>query len=150
MSGAPCSATHRARVAEALGDVLGDHSARALGRTLGHEGHTITNRGTDLARWPALDLVLLAADHDGLRQALIGCLMGADAPKVGEAITVVREAMEALQRDGAIVAETAAALADGRVSDAEGRRLEDAIMARRRAEDDKLLPAIRACRGGRS
>lgn len=144
MSRAPCSTALRAQVAEALGHVMMTVAARALGRAVGHEGHTLSARGTDLGKWPSLDLLLVAADHDDLRQSLIACLMGTDAPPIGEPTQAIPEILESIDSAAEQQRMAVQILRDGRVSAGEARALRSAIEARRQQEDADLLPALRA------
>ncbi len=145
MSLAPFHPSLRARVSEALADVLLDNKARALGRQLGHAGHTITERGADLARWSLIDALMLAAEHDGLRGALIACLQGADQRKAGESTAAFGELLHLFQRDATVHADVAVMLRDGNVSISDARQALHAVMARRSDEDRTLLPALAAC-----
>ncbi len=147
MSLAPCHPALRARVSEAIAEVLGNHAHRALGRQTGHSGTTITERGSDLSAWKMLDYLLLAAEHDGLRESLIACLQGADAPRIGEATSAFGELLQMLERDATAQANVAAMLRDGRVAPAEARAAKQALLSRRLAEDRALIPALDACIG---
>ncbi len=151
MSLAPCHPALRARVSGALNEVLESQAARALGRQLGHAGHTITERGADLGRWPLIDALLLAAEHDGLREALIACLQGTQSQPAGQSTAAFGELMKLIHRDCSLQADIAAAVADGNLSGAEALQVRRAILARRAAEDKALLSALDACgaAGGR-
>lgn len=133
----------RARLAEALGSLLLDHSAREVGRWIGRKGDTVADRGDDVDAWPLSELLLVSQHSDEIADALRVYVVGEEIER-GEAIAAPAALVAEIAAGARIAQAAAAALGDGRVTKDEANALLEAIAARRRAEDQTLLPSLRA------
>lgn len=133
----------RARLAEAIGSLLLDTSARKVGEWIGRKGETVTGRGDDVDAWPLSELRLLADRSRPVDEALRAYVCG-EAVVQGEAIAAVGALMAEISQDASITAAAADALSDGRITAAEAANLTGRILDRRTQEDAVLLPALRA------
>lgn len=136
----------RARVAEALTDLLTRASHRALAMRLGIAGTTVDRRGSDIQQWPAGDLLSLAAEDAELRAAVIAWMNGTPALRIaGEALSAASDATSSMCEAGGLIQELAADLNDGRIDRAEARRAIEKIdgvtasLGRLRADCSALL-----------
>ena len=133
----------RARLAEAIGSLLLNHSAREVGRWIGRKGETGTERGDDVDAWPLSELRLLA-DHSREVDAALRAYVCGDAIERGEAVAAVGALIEEIANGARTSILAADALSDGRISRQEAHDLLESIDARRRAEDKTMIPSLRA------
>lgn len=132
----------RTRLAEALAVVLNKHAPVDLARQLGVAPTTITRRGDDPRAWFG-DGLDLASAHPPLAEAVRAFIDG-DIGVRGEAVKAVGALVREMREDGEMVAAIARTLEDGRVSKDEARWILDLIQARRKEEDNDLIPSLRA------
>lgn len=133
----------RARLAEAIGALLLDHSAREVGRWIGRKGDTVTERADDVDAWPVSELLVLAQHAPAVADAVRAYVLGEQSER-GEAVAAVGALLVEVGQGAEFTASAAAALSDGRITAAEAAHLAGQIMDRRRAEEATLLPALRA------
>lgn len=144
MSADPGHPALRARIAEALANVLVSEAHEAIGRMLGLAGTTVTRRGDDPRVWGLIDGLDLALQHPPLADALVTYVRGEERT-IGEAVRAIGALITELQRHGQVVSAMAGALSDGRIDATEARALLDLIHARRIDEDRDVIPALEAC-----
>lgn len=142
MSAAPGHPSLRARIADALGGVLANHAPVVIARLLGCAGTTVTRRGEDYRLWFG-DGLDLAIHHPELAAAVITYLQGETVER-SEAVRTIGALMREMREDGELVQTIADALEDGKVDRDEARHILDLIQARRKEEDEDLIPALRA------
>lgn len=133
-----------ARLSEALNDVFVESSAREVGRWLGIKGETASARGRSVAAWPLPDLMEIGKRCPVVATAVRAYVMG-DEIRRGESTAAVPELLQDVIASGTFVAHATAALADGRVTEAEASDLLIEIGRRRQLEELTLIPALTAC-----
>lgn len=114
----------RARAEAALQRTLAACSASSLGRVCGRPHTTICRRGDDLAQWPAGDLLALAEQYEPLRHGLRAAL--SDDASTGR-LGAEADAHAAVIAAADLISGATAALADGRIDQAEALRLQISI-----------------------
>lgn len=133
-----------ARLAEALGSLLVEHSAREVGRWLGIKGDTVAARGRAIRAWDLCDLMALGQHHQPIADAVRAFVCG-EQVRTGQAVAAVGELLRDVSASGGFIAKATTALADGRVSDSEAADLLIELRKRRELEDVTLIPALTAC-----
>lgn len=133
-----------ARLAEALGALLVEHSAREVGRWLGCKGDTVAARGRAVRAWDLPDLMEIGRHFRPVADALRAYVTGEEVLR-GEAVAVAGELLRDVAASGTFVAAATTALADGKVSGSEATDLLLAIHERRDQEERALIPALTAC-----
>lgn len=133
----------RARLAEAIGSLLIDNSARKIGEWIGRKGETVTARGDDVDAWPLSELVILAGHSMSVGDDLRAYICGETVIR-GEAVAAVGALVDEIANGARVAILAASALSDGKISRDEAHGLLESIDARRRAEDKTLIPSLRA------
>jgi hypothetical protein len=141
----PCHPKLRAGIAEALASVLGNHSPKDLGDSIGRNRTTLHRRDASLADWPAEDLFLLAAGHPQLRSAIADCMAGsidANASPLKSQELLLRD----LRQHAVILEIETKIMGDGQIdgSDLVAFRNLEAEIARQHAAERDLLASLSA------
>lgn len=114
-----------ARIAASLGELLAEYSQAYHGEMLGVAATTIGRRGDELSQWPASDLLILAAAHPVLAEAIVTYCKGES--KQGEAVSLVGDLHQLLGQCGRLLTEASEILRDGKVTPDEAKRLRGII-----------------------
>lgn len=138
----------RARLAEALDAYLSTHTFAEVGSLLGIERSTVRRRGCDLRDWPADELLILAAQDLGIREALRICATG-EQVEPGQPIAVIGDLVEEIADNANINRAIAEAMRDGKISASKASDIIVEIQKRRKHEDEHLLPDLLATVKGR-
>jgi hypothetical protein len=127
-------------ISTTLGQVLGADAQEVTAMICGCSQSAVSRRADDLHQWPVDDLIKLAMRRPPLAEAIIRALrvgrIQGDAAVAVQAVLVEGKAGHLV--DDVLMG----SLADGRVDASEAGKIRDAIAARRKHEDEVLLPAL--------
>jgi hypothetical protein len=137
----------RRRIANALEDVLSRYATRELAQRLDVAATTIHRRDSDLRLWPSVDLLELATIDSDLRFAVVAFLTGARLVR-GSATRATQDMHLLLALEGDVMAKVSSALAGSRIRPSEANALLESIAARRKHEDEFLIPDLRVIARG--
>lgn len=112
----------RARISETLAALVLDLGGAEIARRIGTDRATPARRGGDTTQWPLACALRLAVTEPALSAAVIEYLTG-DARPTPAQIDATRTLFDCLKESADLVAEAARDLADGRIDEAEARRL---------------------------
>jgi hypothetical protein len=107
-------------LAVAIDDAVADIGQRPLARQIGVPHNVIAAHGSNVAGWPADQLLRLADVSDSVRGALIARVEG-DKPRTTS--TTERSGMLTVRDAAAVIRDLSEAMSDGRIEAAEARRL---------------------------
>ncbi len=135
----------RFHLSEAIARMVADKGTSHIGRLLGVDRGTVGDKGSDLHRWRADELLILAEQDEALGNALVATIRSEPTPALtGEAVALQSDLMDELADDAAIDGAIIAALA-GKASVEKLTEVEARIL-KRRAHDEKLLADIAAAK----
>lgn len=134
------------RAAEAVDAILMQSPQVEIARQVGVAHSTIPRRGSDLSQWPVRDLLVLAAHHQPLRQALASWTR----PDLnGPSLLLEAHCREAVQAMGVQIGTIMARLDDGYLDTREAAATDDElarIQAKIAELRDELAQRIKAAR----
>lgn len=115
-------ASSLSEVADALAAHVLDAGPAQISRTVGEAKSTVHGWSMDLHRWSLAAGLLLAKHIPNVGAAVVAYITGTPAPE-SHATAAIGEAYETATRASALISEIVAAVQDGRIDRAEGRRL---------------------------
>ncbi len=148
MTGALARPALRARIAQALGDIIADEGTRSVGERVGCSSSTVSRRGDSLEQWPSRDLLDLAASAPRLAAAISAFLGGyqVDIPRPLRAMAELSAELATLGRTTTAIAE---AMSDGAITPAEAAGIATQIRASHDQEQQLLRDLDALASGGR-
>jgi hypothetical protein len=135
----------RSRIADHLTKLVEDHGARALGRSLGIAGTTVTRWEGDPYAF-GFHAVDLAISDDQLWE-LISAYRNGEMPVVGEAVRVQSDLFAVLTSCTELMHEVAADLKDGRITPPEAKRLLKLLRRVVVLITERVIPDLEALHG---
>ena len=132
----------KARLADAIAALIGRESNREVGRWIGRKGQVVPERADDVDAWPLSELRILA-DHDRDVDAALRAYVCGEQVRVGEPVAAIGALIANAQASSTLVAQVLEDIRDGRIDHASDLLL--GFHARRREEDETVIPALRAC-----
>jgi hypothetical protein len=112
----------RARISDALANLLADLGGAEIARRVGTDRATPGRRGSDVAQWPLDCALRLAVTEPSLAAAIIDFLTGDQRP-TAMPVDATRTMYDCLHESADLVAAVARDLADGRIDQDDARRL---------------------------
>ncbi len=109
-------------VSDAIGEHVDDTGIRTVGRMVGASKSAIHDWSTDLNRWSAAALLILARNVPSIGAAVVALISGREAI-LPHPTAAISEAYETATRASALIQEIVASVQDGKIDRAEGRRL---------------------------
>ncbi len=129
----------RFHLSESISRMLSDKGASHIGKLLGLDRGTVTDKGSDLHKWRVDELLILAEHSEEVAGALAANVRPAQTPGPrAEAVALHGDLMREIATSSELNAKIADSAADGRYSADERAEIRQAILMRREL-DERVL-----------